>query len=186
MSVSGSPTAAPAGDTCLKEAAITESAEKIVELFLREIDKYGVDNVALLSPFRQKTETGVNALNAYLQSKVNPPSSSKAEFECGKRLFRVGDKVMQTKNHEDVSNGDIGYVKDIIGSGSDKALFVDFGDGRLKEYDSADLERLDLGYASTVHKSQGSEYKSVIINLQCAHSIMLTRPLIYTDRKSVV
>lgn len=119
-------------------------------------------------------------MNAYLQSKVNPPSSSKAEFECGKRLFRVGDKVMQTKNHEDVSNGDIGYVKDIIGSGSDKALFVDFGDGRLKEYDSADLERLDLGYASTVHKSQGSEYKSVIINLQCAHSIMLTRPLIYT------
>ncbi len=159
---------------------ITESAEKIVELFLQEIDKYGVDNVALLSPFRQKTETGVNALNAYLQSKVNPPSSSKAEFECGKRLFRVGDKVMQTKNHEDVSNGDIGYVKDIVGSGSDKALFVDFGDGRLKEYDSADLERLDLGYASTVHKSQGSEYKSVIINLQCAHSVMLTRPLIYT------
>ncbi len=159
---------------------ITESAEKIVELFLQEIDKYGVDNVALLSPFRQKTETGVNALNAYLQSKVNPPSSSKAEFECSKRLFRVGDKVMQTKNHEDVSNGDIGYIKDIVGSGSDKALFVDFGDGRLKEYDSADLERLDLGYASTVHKSQGSEYKSVIINLQCAHSVMLTRPLIYT------
>lgn len=159
---------------------IAESAEKVVELFLHEIDEYGVDNVALLSPFRQKTETGVNALNSYLQSKVNPPSSSKAELECGKRLFRVGDKVMQTKNHEDLSNGDIGYIKDIVGSGSDKALFVDFGDGRVKEYDSADLERLDLGYASTVHKSQGSEYKSVIINLQCAHSVMLTRPLIYT------
>lgn len=159
---------------------ITESAEIIVELFLREIDKYGVDNVALLSPFRQKTETGVNALNTYLQSKVNPPSNEKAELECGKRLFRVGDKVMQTKNHEDVSNGDIGYVKNIVGSGDDKTLFVDFGDGRVKEYDSADLEQLDLGYASTVHKSQGSEYKSVIINLQRAHSVMLTRPLIYT------
>lgn len=159
---------------------ITESAELLVELFLRETEKHGVDNVALLSPFRQKTETGVNALNTYLQSKINPPASTKNEVECGKRLFRVGDKVMQTKNHEDVNNGDIGYVTEIFGYGNDKTLYVDFGDGRIKEYEGSDLDRLDLGYASTVHKSQGSEYKSVIINLQSAHSVMLTRPLIYT------
>ena len=159
---------------------ITESAELLVELFLRETEKHGVDNVALLSPFRQKTETGVNALNTYLQSKINPPASTKNEVECGKRLFRVGDKVMQTKNHEDVNNGDIGYVTEIYGYGNDKTLYVDFGDGRIKEYEGSDLDRLDLGYASTVHKSQGSEYKSVIINLQSAHSVMLTRPLIYT------
>lgn len=159
---------------------ITESAELLVELFLRETEKHGVDNVALLSPFRQKTETGVNALNTYLQSKINPPSGKKNELECGKRLFRVGDKVMQTKNHEDVNNGDIGYVTDIYGCGNEKTLYVDFGDGRIKEYEGSDLDRLDLGYASTVHKSQGSEYQSVIINLQCAHSVMLTRPLIYT------
>lgn len=159
---------------------ITESAELLIELFLRETEKHGVDNVALLSPFRQKTETGVNALNTYLQSKINPPSSTKNEVECGKRLFRVGDKVMQTKNHEDVNNGDIGYVTEIYGYGNDKTLYVDFGDGRIKEYEGSDLDRLDLGYASTVHKSQGSEYKSVIINLQSAHSVMLTRPLIYT------
>lgn len=159
---------------------ITESAELLVELFLRETEKHGVDNVALLSPFRQKTETGVNTLNTYLQSKINPPASTKNEVECGKRLFRVGDKVMQTKNHEDVNNGDIGYVTEIYGYGNDKTLYVDFGDGRIKEYEGSDLDRLDLGYASTVHKSQGSEYKSVIINLQSAHSVMLTRPLIYT------
>lgn len=59
---------------------------------------------------------------------------------------------------------------------------MDFGEGRIKEYDPAagDLDMLDLGYASTVHKSQGSEYSTVIINLQCAHHIMLTRPLVYT------
>lgn len=159
---------------------ITESAELLIELFLRETEKHGVDNVALLSPFRQKTETGVNALNTYLQSKINPPASTKNEVECGKRLFRVGDKVMQTKNHEDVNNGDIGYVTEIYGYGSNKTLYIDFGDGRIKEYEGSDLDRLDLGYASTVHKSQGSEYKSVIINLQSAHSVMLTRPLIYT------
>ena len=57
---------------------------------------------------------------------------------------------------------------------------MDFGDGRIKEYEPAELDMLDFGYAFTVHKSQGSEYKSVIINLQCAHYNMLTRPLIYT------
>lgn len=159
---------------------LTESAELLVELFLQETKKYGLDNVALLTPFRQKTDTGVNALNGYLQSKINPPSSKKNEIECGKRLFRVGDKVMQTKNHEDVNNGDIGYVTEIYSSGNEKTLYVDFGDGRIKEYEGTDLDRLDLGYACTVHKSQGSEYQSVIINLQNAHSVMLTRPLIYT------
>lgn len=74
----------------------------------------------------------------------------------------------------------IDYPKRIVPLGNESAIFIDFGDNRIKEYDTSDLEMLDLGYASTIHKSQGSEYKSVIINLQCAHSIMLTRPLIYT------
>ena len=87
---------------------------------------------------------------------------------------------MQIKNHDDISNGDIGTITRIEDSGTDISVLVDFGDGRVKEYDSVDLEMLDLGYATTIHKSQGSEYRSVIINLQCAHSVMLTRPLIYT------
>ena len=98
----------------------------------------------------------------------------------GKRIFREGDKVMQIKNFEDVSNGDVGYVKKITAVENEAYVLVDFGDGRIKEYDSSDLDMLDLGYASTIHKSQGSEYKSVIINLQCAHYTMLNRPLIYT------
>lgn len=87
---------------------------------------------------------------------------------------------MQIKNYDDVNNGDIGYIRSITLLPDDAIVLVDFGDGREKEYDTSQLEMLDLGYASTVHKAQGAEYKSVIINLQKAHYIMLTRPLVYT------
>lgn len=161
-------------------ANIQESADIIVRLYKEEISKYGIDNVALLTPYRQRTETGVNAMNERLQELVNPPSESKKEIDVGKRKFRTGDKVMQIKNHEDVSNGDIGYITKISTNGDETTVYVDFGDGKIMEYDSSELDMLDLGYASTVHKSQGSEYKSVILNLQCAHHIMLNRALVYT------
>lgn len=164
----------------LDSSSIAESAEKIEKLYLQEIAKYGVDNVALLSPYRQKTETGVAALNERIRKDVNPQDPTKEEITLGKKTFRTGDKVMQIKNHEDVNNGDIGYITDISGIGNDAVVCIDFGDGRNVEYDASELNMLDLGYASTIHKSQGSEYQSVIINLQCAHSIMLVRPLIYT------
>lgn len=164
----------------LDSSSIAESAEKIEKLYLQEIAKYGVDNVALLSPYRQKTKTGVAALNERIRKDVNPQDPTKGEITLGKKTFRTGDKVMQIKNHEDVNNGDIGYITDISGIGNDAVVCIDFGDGRNVEYDASELNMLDLGYASTIHKSQGSEYQSVIINLQCAHSIMLVRPLIYT------
>ena len=159
---------------------IPESAETIVDLYLKETEKYGVDHVALLTPYRQKTETGVKALNDRLRDMVNPPATNKPEAVLGKRMFRLGDKVMQVKNHGEVNNGDVGYISRIIKNSEETTVYVDFGDGRVKEYDLSELDMLDLGYASTVHKSQGAEYKSVILNLQCAHSIMLTRPLVYT------
>ena len=161
-------------------ANLSDSASRIAELYMQEVARYGVDNVAMLSPYRQKTETGVNALNEMLRELVNPPDEGKPEAVCGNRTFRVGDKVMQVKNFEDVSNGDIGYIRNIFKYGDETTVCVDFGDGRNMEYDSSELDMLDLGYASTIHKSQGAEYQSVIINLQCAHHIMLTRPLIYT------
>ena len=159
---------------------ISDSAKLIAGLYMQEIKKYGVDNVALLSPYRQKTETGANALNQMLREMVNPDGGGKIETVCGRRKFRAGDKVMQVKNLGDVSNGDTGYIRRISREGDDTAVYVDFGDGRVKRYDAGELDVLDLGYASTIHKSQGSEYQSVIINLQCAHFIMLTRPLVYT------
>jgi exodeoxyribonuclease V alpha subunit len=157
-----------------------ESAERIEKLYLEEAARCGADNVALLTPFRQKTATGVYALNDRLRVKLNPPGHGKPEVTHGKRLFRLGDKVMQVKNKGDINNGDIGYITGISTTDSDTAITVDFGDGRIAEYDSSELELLELAYASTVHKSQGSEYRSVIINLQTAHYVMLKRPLIYT------
>ena len=159
---------------------IAVSADLISQIYVEEVKKYGVDNVALLTPYRQKTDTGANALNERIRDIVNPKSSHREEISHGKRLFRCGDKVMQIKNHDDVNNGDIGYIIQIKKSGNEVTAYIDFGDGRVKEYDSSEFDMIDLGYASTIHKSQGSEYSSVIINLQKAHYIMLTRPLVYT------
>lgn len=159
---------------------LTVSADIIETLYLQETAKYGIDNVVLLSPYRQKTETGANALNQRLQGKVNPPSDEKMDAVHGQRRFRTGDKVMQIKNCEDINNGDVGYITSITGTQTDSVVRIDFGDGRVVDYENSDLDMLDLGYDCTVHKSQGSEFKSVIINLQCAHSVMLVRPLIYT------
>ena len=159
---------------------ISVSADLISQIYVEEVKKYGVDNVALLTPYRQKTDTGANALNERIRDIVNPKSLHREEISHGKRLFRCGDKVMQIKNHDDVNNGDIGYIIQIKKSGNEITAYIDFGDGRVKEYDSSELDMIDLGYASTIHKSQGSEYSSVIINLQKAHYIMLTRPLVYT------
>ena len=159
---------------------LSVSADIIETLYLQETAKYGIDNVVLLSPYRQKTETGANALNQRLQDKVNPPAEGKMDAVHGQRRFRTGDKVMQIKNCEDINNGDVGYVTSITGTQTDSVVRIDFGDGRVVDYENSDLDMLDLGYACTVHKSQGSEFKSVIINLQCAHSVMLVRPLIYT------
>ena len=85
------------------------SAGMMEELYLREAGRFGVDNVALLSPFRKKTETGVNALNPKLREWINPKAPDKPEISHGKRLFRLGDKVMQVRNFQDISNGHIGY-----------------------------------------------------------------------------
>lgn len=159
---------------------LERSAELLERAYLSELAEFGVDDVVLLTPFRQKTATSVNALNERLRDKVNPPGSEKPEAARGKRRFRLGDKVMQLKNYEQVSNGDVGRIIGVTGHGSDAVLTIDFGDGRVMEYSGDEQDMLTLAYASTIHKSQGSEYKSVIINLQSAHSVMLVRPLIYT------
>lgn len=164
----------------VESSDLTHSADLLVELYCRQIAQHGIDNVILLSPFRKKTETGTNALNERLQAVVNPPVSGKSEVQHGKRLFRLGDKVMQIKNKNDISNGDVGYITDISSYSSGIYVQVEFDAGRIAEYEGSDLDLLELAYASTIHKSQGSEYKSVLINMQTAHYPMLKRPLPYT------
>ena len=156
------------------------SADIIENLYMQEVHKFGVDGVAFLTPFRHKTETSVDAMNARLQALVNPLMPGKPEAVFGQLRFRLGDKVMQIKNFEQVNNGDVGYITSITGPENEATVVIDFGDGRIMEYEGEQLKMLDLGYASTVHKSQGAQYKSVIMNLQCAHAIMLIRAIVYT------
>lgn len=168
-------------DFCFVESSDYEkSANSIEQIYLAEVAHHGIDNVALLSPFRKKTATGVNELNERLRNKLNPAAADKPEASMGDRIFRLGDKVMQTSNRGDISNGDMGYITQIDCQSDSTTVHVDYGDGRLAEYDRAELDILDLAYACTIHKSQGSEYASVIVNIQNGHYIMLKRPLLYT------
>ena len=162
-------------------ADIEQSAQWLERLYMQEVGRYGVDNVALLTPFRAKTETGVRAMNERLRGLVNPPSASKQELVMGQRVFRLGDKVMQTKNREEASNGDIGYIRKIERDDDGFLVEVDFHDGRVVSYeDSESLSHLELAYATTIHKSQGGQYDSVLLSIQSLHGRMLKRPLVYT------
>ena len=92
----------------------------------------------------------MDAMNARLQALVNPPAPGKAEAVSGQLRFRLGDKVMQIKNYEQVNNGDVGYITNITGPENEATVEIDFGDGRIMKYESDQLRMLDLGYASTV------------------------------------
>jgi exodeoxyribonuclease V alpha subunit len=142
---------------------------------------FGLDalrDVQVLTP-QVKTELGVINLNRELQAALNPPGPGLAETKRFDTTFRVGDKVMQTRNNyqREVFNGDIGRVTAL--DPEEQTALVDF-DGRAVEYDFADLDELQLAYAVSVHKSQGSEYPAVVIPVHTQHYVMLQRNLLYT------
>ena len=155
-------------------------------------DKYKktiFDGIQVISPSR-KGSCGTEALCARLQEKLNPPSDDKREKKFMNTIFRVGDKVMQNKNNytlpwkkegeadgEGVFNGDIGIIKSI--SYKDETVTVDY-DGRIAQYDFTMLDEIELAYAITVHKSQGSEYPIIVIPLYKTSPKLLTRNLLYT------
>ena len=158
-----------------------DAAKIMKQEYINAVEEVGVDDVSMLSPFRSdKTKTGVNSLNLEIKDIVNPPAPSKKEMTVLGKVFREGDKVMQTKTVDDISNGDIGYITKILGTDGEKIAVIDFGDGRTVEYYKSDMETIDWAYATTVHKSQGSEYKIVIFNIMQGHNIMLKRNLAYT------
>lgn len=155
-----------------------QAASLLEDLYLQEIHSYGLDNVVLLSPFRKRTATGANELNKQIQQQIQ--ATRPGQLQHGARLFRPGDKVMQVQNRGDISNGDIGYIRTIEIRDNVPTLVVEFGTGISQTYSGSDLEFLDLAYATTVHKSQGSEYDCVLLSLQTGHYPMLKRALLYT------
>ena len=139
-----------------------------------------INKIQVLLPMRKKTMVSVDNINPELQDTVNACASTKNEMHYGNIRFRKGDKVMQlTNNYEKwVFNGDVGVVVEIAPTSG--KLLVNFGGEENVEYVKDELEQLRHSYATTIHKSQGSEYPTVIIVLTNKHSLMLMRNLLYT------
>lgn len=154
-----------------------QGAEKISALYNSELletgDKFAVQ---VLSPM-YKNPCGVDNLNQLIQGRFNPPAEGKGELKGKNVIFRVGDKVMQKHNdyEKGVFNGDIGEIfaiqKDMV--------YVRYPEQDVK-YEGQEVDEITLAYAITVHKSQGSEYQTVIMVLVNSHAIMLQRNLFYT------
>lgn len=159
------------------------AAEVIADLYQKKLEaNHGdTDMVQVLTPFRQDTAVGANALNKKLRELVKPQVQGCLEMKLGSSVFRLQDKVMQLKNKEEVSNGDMGIVTDIYqNEDGTPTLVVRFEDGRIGEYASDDYGLLMLAYAATIHKSQGSAYPSVIIPVLPCFKRMLKRNIYYT------
>lgn len=156
-------------------------ADVVADLYGNLVKKYGVENVQVLSPFRKRSPAGVNALNERLWNMVNPRTAATKEIQAGGQTYRKGDKVIHMKNKDGISNGDIGFITDIVeDEDSGKTARIDFGDGRIAEYGANELEMVEHSYATTIHKSQGSEYRVVIIPWLTAFYVMLRRNILYT------
>ena len=136
-------------------------------------------DIQVLTPMNRNT-LGTQALNHALQSALNPPNETKFEMDRFETTFRVGDKVIQTHNNyeKEVFNGDIGFIIDI--ETEPLKVQVRFEGNRLVDYEPGELDELQLAYALTIHKSQGSEFPCVIIPVSTQHYVLLERSLIYT------
>lgn len=158
-----------------------EAAEIICNLFCEQAAAYGVDRVQILSPFRAEGLTAVDQLNATIRELVNPLRDELPDLKVGSKYFRVGDKVMQTKNNAKASNGDIGFIRSI---GRDEKgvmkVKIAFSEDRIAEYGIEEMAHIELAYATTIHKAMGSEYDVVILPIIRSHAIMLKRNLVYT------
>ncbi len=155
------------------------TAATIIKMVTERIpDKFAlrpIDDVQVLCPM-YRGECGVTSLNGVLQGALN---KSTLELFHKTRKFKLGDKVIQNENDykKNVFNGDIGKISDV--RTQDRSLVIDFPQGQI-EYEYNDLDSLELAYAITIHKSQGSEYPAVVIPVLTSHFIMLQRNLLYT------
>lgn len=159
------------------------AAEVVADLYQKKLEAgHGdTDVVQVLTPFRQDTPVGANALNRKLRELVNPQFPGCLEMKLGSSVFRLRDKVMQLKNTDEVSNGDMGIVTDIYqNEDGSSTLVVRFEDGRIGEYGPEDYGILMHAYAVTIHKSQGTSYPAVIIPVLPCFKRMLKRNIYYT------
>lgn len=150
-------------------------AERIPEGF--HLDRR--DDIQVLTPMNRQS-LGTKELNASLQATLNPASELKFEIERFGNVFRTGDKVIQTRNNyeKEIFNGDIGHIAEITTEPT--SIYVTFEGHQRVHYEPGELDELQLAYAITIHKSQGSEFPAVVIPLASQHYILLQRNLLYT------
>ena len=182
----------------LERDDVSKIQENILTLVTRQLPRHlGTDpyDIQVLTPVR-KGALGVESLNGLLQKYMNPPSEQKSEYRMGDKLLRLGDKVMQVKNDyqmewrirglhgiviesgEGIFNGDLGIITEI--RETDRSLLVKFDDDKEVLYSYEQAEHLELAYAMTIHKSQGSEYPAVVLPLLGVPRQMEYRNLLYT------
>jgi exodeoxyribonuclease V alpha subunit len=159
-----------------------DAVQKIIEVVKSRVPRrFGLDpirDIQVLCPM-QKGGVGARSLNVELQKALNPGRPDQPAVERFGYTYRVGDKVMQTENdyEKEVFNGDIGFVAALDADANE--VVVDF-DGRPVTYSFGELDEVALCYATTIHKSQGSEYPCVVIPIMMQHYMMLARNLLYT------
>ena len=158
-----------------------EAAQIVLDVYQEAVTHQNLLEVQILAPFRSRGECSVKRLNEEIQKLINPPDPCKKELKYGVQVFRELDKVIQIKNREAVSNGDVGLIVSITQDEEEgDTVRVLFSDERAVDYSTEELSQLELAYATTIHKSQGSEYHTVIIPILKDQYIMLRRNLIYT------
>ena len=164
---------------------IKKTSETVLDLYVNKIKQWGIKNVCLMVPQNVK-ELGGDIMNLQLQGIINPPDKSKTEISSGhKRVFREGDRVIQLKNIENgISNGMVGTVIECFPTdrhiASEDKFTVLFDNGNEKTYAREDFDMLKLAYALTIHKSQGSEYKCIIMLMDEHQRFMIRKKLVYT------
>ena len=174
-------------------------AESVTQLVARRLPNFlKVDplrGIQVMTPMK-RSDVGVYALNRMLQEALNPPERGKSELHRGEVVFRLGDKVMQIKNDYQLEweirgkygipvekgmgifNGDMGVIREI--NEFAELMTIEFDEGRFVDYSFKQLEELELAYAITIHKSQGSEYPAVVIPLLSGPKMLMSRNLLYT------
>jgi len=169
-------------DFQMVECSGADAAAQIVKnIYLKEIQMYGMEQVQILSPYKVRSAAGVLELNRSLQDEVNPPVSGKRELHIGGEIFREGDRILQNKNTEFASNGDLGTLIQISEDEDNSPLVqIVFTDGRRVKYEAEQVEMIEHANAITIHKSQGSECQVVIIPWLKAFYPMLKRNIFYT------